>query len=112
MKARRPSGADARFAAFFQPLIYYKDHLGAKEKPLCAEQGRLITKRWGNGCGRCARSAFHLNFFDVSDIYDTERGDVFTDIIHTTQEGRMAMAGMIFDRIAADALRDIKRKGK
>jgi lysophospholipase L1-like esterase len=114
MKAQTAlSGADARFAAFFQPLIYYKDHLGAKEKPLCAEQGRSYYEEMRGMVRSMRQERFPtLNFFDVSDIYDTERGDVFTDIIHTTQEGRMAMAGMIFDRIAADALRDIKRKGK
>ncbi|HOI74015.1 MAG TPA: SGNH/GDSL hydrolase family protein [Syntrophales bacterium] len=114
MKAQTAlSGADARFAVFFQPLIYYKDHLGAKEKPLCAEQGRAYYEETRAMIRSMRQERFpSLNFFDVSDIYDTERGDVFTDIIHTTQEGRTAMAVTICDRIAADALRDMKRKGK
>ncbi|NPU83047.1 MAG: SGNH/GDSL hydrolase family protein [Syntrophaceae bacterium] len=114
MKAQTAlSGADARFAVFFQPLIYYKDHLGAKEQPLCAEQGRGYYEEMRSKVRSMYRERFpSLNFFDVSDIYDTERSDVFTDIIHTTQEGRMAMAVTICDRIAADALRDMKRKGK
>ena len=114
MKAQTAlSGADARFAVFFQPLIYYKDQLGAKEKPLCAEQGRAYYEETRAMIRSMRQERFpSLNFFDVSDIYDTERGDVFTDIIHTTQEGRTAMAVTICDRIAADALRDMKRKGK
>jgi hypothetical protein len=114
MKAQTAlSGADARFAVFFQPLIYYKDHLGAKEKPLCAEQGRPYYEEMRARVRSMRQERFpSLNFFDVSDIYDTERGDVFTDIIHTTQEGRTAMAVTICDRISADALRDMKRKGK
>ncbi len=106
-------GADARFAVFFQPLIYYKDHLGAKEKPLCAEQGRAYYEEMREKVRSMRQERFPtLNFIDVSDIYDTQRSDVFTDIIHTTQEGRMAMAGTICDRIAAEAHRDMKRKGK
>ncbi len=107
------SGADARFAVFFQPLIYYKDSLGPKERPLCAEQGRAYYEGLRDQVRSMRRERFPaLNFFDVSDIYDTERGDVFTDIIHTTQEGRAAMARTIHGRIAAEALRDMKRKGK
>lgn len=73
--------------------------------------------RFRDGQGKRVRSLRQerfpaLNFFDVSGIYDTERSDVFTDIIHTTQEGRAAMARTIRGRIAAEALRDMKRKGK
>jgi lysophospholipase L1-like esterase len=107
------AGADARFAVFFQPLIYYKDHLGPQEKLLCAEQGRGYYETMRGLVRSLRQERFPaLNFFDVSDIYDTERGNVFTDIIHTTQEGRAAMARTIYDRIAAEAFRDMKRKGK
>lgn len=103
-KARKISHAfGARFIAFFQPMVYYKDSLSIKEK----------THRWDENLKDhciCIRSQIlaqvklcttgsDLILIDLSDIYDDTPTKVFIDEAHTLQESKDVITKAIYEHI-------------
>jgi hypothetical protein len=91
----------ARFIAYFQPLVYYKDTVTIEEKALTliAERNHCI------GVRRRIRSFVEQMpngtqiFTDLSDIYDDVHETVFKDTMHTHQNSKTMIAKAIYEQI-------------
>ena len=101
LKAHKFSEAiGAKYALFFQPQLPYKDVQSAEELQLRLGHGDLnfarreVRKRFG-----LAKEKSGLLFFDISDIFDAESRQVFTDLVHTKQFAKAIVARRMMDHL-------------
>ena len=90
----------ARFIAFFQPLVFYKDLRSTEEDsyrpdPKLAEHCLAVRRH----VLEQVRQMEPLPFVDLSDLYDGSATTVFTDYIHTSQDGMEVVAGAVCDHV-------------
>ncbi len=94
----------ARFAAFFQPLIYFKPHLAAEEEPFVdpekIEHVLDVRERIIAGIER-AETAESATIIDLSGLYEDTGEWVFTDEIHTRQPSKPLAARAIYRHLRA-----------
>lgn len=107
-KAARISEAfGARFIAFFQPTLAFKDVLAGGEKERAAKDSwqiktsRSIRERI-NRCAARSNGEKCLNYVDLSDVYDEVSEPVFRDFIHTAQSAKPLVARRIAASIQND----------
>lgn len=112
-KAARVSEAfGARFIAFFQPTLAFKDILAA------AESERARKDAWEVAVSLSIRDriqrllqsgdADEVKCIDLSDIYDDVSELVFRDFIHTVQSAKPRVARGMVDHILGEVRRDGK----
>ncbi len=103
VKARVVSEAfGARFAAFFQPVLYFKDHLTPEEAAFANEDEREFTvdmRARIRARMAAAREATGAHLIDLSDTFETTRTWVFSDRVHTRQSAKRPIANRIVDEI-------------
>lgn len=110
-KAARICGAhDIKYAAFFQPLVFYTSSAVAGEaghilKGWPPEEAKLVWPYTEDVRARILRRVkeeqrqFAFSFYDLSDIFDTSPDAVFTDYIHISAEANQRIASAICDRL-------------
>ena len=103
VRAQQVSNAfGAGFIAFFQPTLYFKDSLSAKENQLVNPVQRDyyldMRKRILSKIETPVRKE-RINFVDLSDIYDHVHGRVFEDNVHIRQQGYVIVVREMFRQI-------------
>ena len=90
------------FVAFFQPLIYYKNHLTEEEKPFYLDQEKNyyidIRERIISRIDQITKES-DVQIIDLSDIYQDRSDWVFSDIVHTRQAAKNSVAGAMFHHL-------------
>lgn len=106
VRAQRVSGAfGADFIAFFQPLVFYKAQLTPAESELVRSSGSLAPlanelRSIVRGELERARRGSGLRAVDLSGLFESERGEIFLDWIHTWPEGERRVALALADSVA------------
>jgi len=105
-KAHAVAGAfGAGFAAFFQPIVYFKKTLALEEADTMDDPERehalLMRPLVRAGMGRLREEVPGLQLVDLSAAYDNTPDWVFTDPYHTRQEAKPHIAQAIFDSLYA-----------
>jgi hypothetical protein len=95
---------DAQFAAFFQPLLYFKDSLHAEERPYENREmekfARTVRESILSRIDRLEGDP-PLRFVDLSRIYSADTSYIFIDGIHTRQETMTVAALAIYQELSA-----------
>ncbi len=93
-------GFGARFAAFFQPLVYFKPRLNEEERELVDPdklEGMIdLRRRVQRGLTQTAAPGV---FVDLSGLYGDTDEWVFTDEIHTRQPAKPRVARAIHEAL-------------
>lgn len=102
-KARQVSpGSSADCIAFVQPLVYFKRSRTPEEAPWAADPGkRYHALRMRELILEAAGRRPELEIVDLSGFYTERRDQVFSDVIHTLQAAKPAIAVEMADRILA-----------
>jgi len=109
----------ARFMAFYQPMIYFKNRpaLCEREKKILAgenflSEGEYVKEMRLRILDRIeqAKKAHGVNIVDASLLYENDTTGVFTDNVHTTQAAKSLMATAIFRHIAEKITQEAARK--
>lgn len=108
LKAHKVSNAfGADFIAFFQPLVYFKDHLSdveyknvhnavfQRDGAFCIDMRKRIFSKI-----EIAKKNSPVKIIDLSDIYDNVPEQVFIDFAHTVQESKIIVAKEIYKNIS------------
>lgn len=93
----------AKFIVFFQPMVYFKKELSAKENELVdslvkqhhsdvREKIILYSKLYGR----------NLEFVDLSEVYNNYNQQLFMDIVHTNQYAKEIIAPIIYQHILSN----------
>ncbi|MCK5260196.1 MAG: hypothetical protein KAJ70_03960 [Candidatus Omnitrophica bacterium] len=114
-KAGKVSNAfGSEFVAFFQPIVYYKQKINEKERPLLNDQvkGDLlgIRKMILRKIKQLKRQ-YDVDVVDLSDVYATENGQIFTDHIHIVQEAKPVIGKMMCRHLIPAVRKDLWRSG-
>lgn len=106
-------GAGIKFAAFLQPLIYYKKPLVGKEEKLLRDkefqnyiqeiyreiQSGIITLETESQDSNC-------HFYDLSYIFKGYNQETFWDFVHTDNDGNKYIADKIYENLKRDRFPD------
>jgi lysophospholipase L1-like esterase len=102
-RADRVSGAfGARFIAFFQPLVYFKEPLAEQERALAGEEipgYRQLRERVRSGIGTRGRLR-PIPLVDLSDLFVGTPARVFQDQIHIEQPQYRVVADAMYPHLA------------
>ncbi len=103
VKADKISNAfGAKFIAFFQPTLYYKDILSPEEKkriiPVRGEHYIDMRRRILSQIEIAGHDS-ETKIIDLSDIYDDLPDRIFVDSAHTRQEAKRIVAQEIYNNI-------------
>jgi lysophospholipase L1-like esterase len=99
-KAAKVSQAyDIRFAAFFQPMVFFKEQKKGAEMSYASENLREplndLRQRTLQKIEQ-ARTQDSINIFDLSGLFGEETDTVYTDFIHVKQEYKPVIARQIY----------------
>lgn len=105
-KAHRISAVfGAECIAFFQPMVYYKDHPTKTEEELMKEEDKGyyadMRDRIRSKIDTSAAETMSV-IVDLSDIYDEFTEEVNIDCIHTMQKHKNVVAEAIYSHIASN----------
>jgi lysophospholipase L1-like esterase len=106
VKADRLSRAfGAEFIGFFQPVLYYKNHLTDKEERIFkqaeSDHARDMRKRITAKMTAASRSNPEIHLVDLSRFFEDITQRIFRDRVHTTQLGKQMIADEMFRQIVS-----------
>lgn len=108
LKADRVAEAfGARFAAFFQPLVWFKTTPVGVERSYATPGARSLALQFRQlvrAEADVARREHALRFVDLSALYESAPRQVFSDSIHTLQEAKSSAARAIYRELVAAEL--------
>ncbi len=113
-------GKDIEFAAFHQPIIYFKNNLTEKEEKLSKSVGLLLAgfpefikevyPEAGRNLEQLSLKYSSFSYKDIKDIFANDSNEYFRDFVHVNSEGNDIIAKKIADEIYPMIKKDLKSK--
>ena len=107
IKSQKIAGAfNADFVAFFQPCLYFKDHISDEEKKFVTPgmvKDSLTLREMILNRFKESRKKTKLNLIDLSDMFDHNHKTVYKDRVHVWHTYRPTIAAEIYRHINASS---------
>jgi lysophospholipase L1-like esterase len=113
--AKVSQGFGAKFMAFVQPLVYFKDQLSPEEQKFIASYDKVLAAQQAGDMAAHAREMRErvlreieasrtrdgATIVDLTGLYADTPGWVFTDVAHTKQDSLQPLAAEMYRQIVA-----------